>query len=920
MSRELAARAGFLPGAIVCFGLGVGAASAGAWPDGPEAAAAALRSGDWATAEAEYRAFLDREDCDEPRTARGRCAAARRGLGETLRLTGRYRQALTALTEPAGAASTPAVLLDRARVRLEVGEGREAAALLRELLADEASLSLSEAVAAASQLGRLELRLGEREAGLARLDGVIEAYNRVPAGVFSSRGLVAVGRAAAALGYQSSGLFRDALRVFDDAAALDLDDPAPHLAAGDLLLSKFNSAEAQNSFDAVLSRNPNHPAALLGLARLPPSVRRAPVPGDPGGSGPAPRDPLERALAVNPVQPAARSLEIHRLLEAGRHEEARSRAEDAAEALPAAPEILAALGAVHFVTGEPEALSGAERRFAAAWPGDPAFHTGLAEAAERQRLYSEAADRASAALEVSPSAPAPARILGLNQLRLGDMDAGRRTLEAAFGRDPFDALLKNNLDLLDELAGFEVLAAPSLEIALPRDEARLLGPYAVAVATEALDFFRNRYGFEPAGTIRIEIYDRSADFSVRTVGIPGIGAHGVCFGRVVAMESPSARPAGSYHWASTLWHELAHAVHMERTGNRVPRWFTEGLSVLDERRRYGDGAPLAFFAALRDGRLLDLAHLDEGFIRPRWPGQVQVSYFHASLVLETLENDHGFAAVLAVLDGFGQGLDFESALAEAVDVPVAELDSDVNALIEERYGTAARGLAGAERREGAMPGAPFVGPVPPGAGTGLVELLAAADGAPNDFVRQLRAGAALLEAGRDEDAMERLLRAAGIAPGYGGGDGPFRLLARIHAAAGRPLEAEEALAEHVARVPAAYPEWLELAELRRAAGNLRGAAAALTAANWAYPLHAAPHEQLADLARELDDPKLEIREREAVLATDPADRADALHRLAEAHFLAGDRAAARRRVLEALEIAPTFDAALRLLLDLRRSG
>ena len=63
-----------------------------------------------------------------------------------------------------------------------------------------------------------------------------------------------------------------------------------------------------------------------------------------------------------------------------------------------------------------------------------------------------------------------------------------------------------------------------------------------------------------------------------------------------------------------------------------------------------------------------------------------------------------------------------------------------------------------------------------------------------------------------------------------------------------------------------------------------------------------------------------VRARQAVLALGPTDRADAHYRLAAAMAAAGDKAGARSQVLRALEIAPSFDAALELLLELRGGG
>ena len=866
-----------------------------AWPGGPDGAAAALRGGRYDEAEAAYRKALAE-------------LGARRGLAETLRLTGRYREALDVL-EGGAATGTAAELLVRAEIHLEIGEGEAAEDLLRRHIERVGPASDGRSLEAETLLGLLELRRGKRERGLARLDGVIAAYNTLPGAVFRARELAAVGRAAAALGFQSPGLFRDALRVFDEAAVLDPGDPLPPLLAAELLLDKFNTAEAAESLTAVLRNNPRHPHGLFLTARL--QDRPAAALAD-GGE---PTDALAQTLAVNPNHPPARALEVQRLLEQDRHEEAERRAAAAVEGLPDAPETLAALAAVRLLGGEDSELFELEARFRRDWAGDPLLDLTLASAAERRRWYREAARRSRAALRRNPDSAAAARLLGLNLLRLGDIGEGRKVLEDAFRRDPFDALVKNTLDLLDELDGFATISAPPFEFVLPAAEAEVLRPYVEALSREAVDSFRNRYGYESPETLRIEIYDRSADFSVRTVGIPGIGAHGVCFGDVIALESPSAREIGTYHWASTLWHELAHAAAMGLTDNRVPRWFTEGLSLLEERWRFGDGATLPFYLALRDGKLLDIPHLDDGFVRPTWPGQVGVSYFHASLVLEHVEGEYGFAAILAMLEGYRQGMDTPQVIAGVLGITPEALDEAVDALLESRFGDTARGL---KESGSARPGGTGH-PLPP-ANRGIETLVARADAAPANFALQIQAGVALQEAGRNAEAIERLERAAGIAPEYGGADGPYRYLSRLYADADQPDRARRSLHDHLKRFPAAYDAWLRLAASYADTGKPGEAGAALTSAIEAYPMLPEPHERLAEAAAAQGLAELEVRERQAALASGAPDRAGALHALALAHFRAGDRDAARRRVLEALEIAPTFDPALRLLLDLRSEG
>lgn len=59
-----------------------------------------------------------------------------------------------------------------------------------------------------------------------------------------------------------------------------------------------------------------------------------------------------------------------------------------------------------------------------------------------------------------------------------------------------------------------------------------------------------------------------------------------------------------------------------------------------------------------------------------------------------------------------------------------------------------------------------------------------------------------------------------------------------------------------------------------------------------------------------------MRERAAVVALKPVDRADALYQLAVSYREAGDLANAKRSVLYALEEAPHFERAQELLLFL----
>src|SRR5262249_16537609 len=157
-------------------------------------------------------------------------------------------------------------------------------------------------------------------------------------------------------------------------------------------------------------------------------------------------------------------------------------------------------------------------------------------------------------------------------------------LETSFKIDSYDHVTFNLLEMLDKLDKFATIRDGDLTFRIEKSEAPVLQDYAVALAHQALTTLAARYEFTPRGPILVEIFPSHDDFAVRNLGLPGmIGALGACFGRVVTMDSPKARP-GTFQWEATLWHELAHVITLQMSNQRIPRWLTEGISVYEEKR------------------------------------------------------------------------------------------------------------------------------------------------------------------------------------------------------------------------------------------------------------------------------------------------------------------------------------------------
>jgi tetratricopeptide (TPR) repeat protein len=330
---------------------------------------------------------------------------------------------------------------------------------------------------------------------------------------------------------------------------------------------------------------------------------------------------------------------------------------------------LSVLAATYFLEGEASRYEEIRSRVESLNPTYADLYTTVGEAAVAQRQYRIAVELARKAVQVDPSSWHAYGVLGMNQLRIGEVEEGRASLEAAFRGDPYNPWYKNSLDLLDTFNRFEVVTTRHFLIYLRSSEAELLGPYAAKVAEEAFSALRDRYGASPPTPIRLELYSSHADFSVRTLGMTGLGALGVSFGSTLVMDSPSALEPGSFNWASTLWHETAHAFHLAMSDHRVPRWFTEGLAVHEQhqaRTDWGHKASPAWLQAYHARRLHPVSRLNEGFIRPEYPEQVPFSYYQASVVFDLIESRWGLPAILAMLDGYRQGKSNEEVFREVL--------------------------------------------------------------------------------------------------------------------------------------------------------------------------------------------------------------------------------------------------------------
>lgn len=833
------------------------------------------------------------------------------GAAEELYRTGQYEEAAAAL-ESATDAEARRLLV---RVLLEIGRFDEAeraalnggtpgdvpvelANVLGEALyargrradAESAFARASSSSAPDALRARLNLAIAKWERGAraeARrdFDTFFDVYNDGTAR--SAEDLTAVGTAVSYLGMTDSQLFPDAVRAYEEAIRADASLALPKLREGELFLEKYNSTEASALFRDVLATNPRHPEALLGLARAKAF----------DGSDEA-LALVDSSLAVNPASPAARTFRAQLLLGLEDYDGAAEEAERALATNPASSGALAMLGAVHFLRGDTRRHAEMRQRALDLDPQYGAFDVTVAEMAVQHRRYADAVEHARRGVALDSTSWSGHALIGLTELRLGNVDAAKRSLDVAFRGDPYNVWVKNTLDLLDTYPQYVTRTTDRFELFLHGDEADVLELYMTELSEEAYDQLSARYGTRPTPPVRVEVYPSHADFSVRSVGLAGLGALGVAFGNILALDSPAARDPGDFNWGSTLWHEIAHAVTLAASKHRVPRWLTEGISVLEERRArdgWGEGATMDFLAAIKTDRILPVSELNAGFVRPKYPEQIAHAYYQASLVAELIEQEYGDRALRDMLRAYGDGRTHDQVLRDVLRTESAAFDAQFDRYLRERFATQ---LASIDVRR---PGAAHTGPM-------QLE---------GRFIDALRAAQAAFTAGSMTAAVRDAERARDMYPEFAGADGPYMVLFRAHTTLGDTAAAIEALRAHVTRRESDYDGHIALADLLESVGDARGAADVLERAMYIHPYDAAVHERMAGLYAATRQHEKVVRERRAILALNPVNRADAHYHLAAALLDAGDRTAARREVLRALEIAPNFADAQQLLLRLQ---
>lgn len=642
---------------------------------------------------------------------------------------------------------------------------------------------------------------------------------------------------------------------------------------GMLLHERFNDKEAADLFREALTADPSNADAYIGLA----TISAETFDGDAMLY-------ISKLFSIDPDNVRAHELAASLALDNDQRDQAAGEAKKALSLDPKALDAMAVYAAIEVI--DERSPDPWLNRIKAVNPHYGLAYSQIAHHLELHYRHEDAAQYYRKAIAAEPELWSAHSALGISLMRLGQPDEAQKELELSYNNGYRDAATVNSLRLLDSYRNYLTIRDNNSILKLRTSESDLLSPYLQDELHAIVTTYNKKYAITLPRPVQLEVYPNHEDFAVRTMGMPGLGALGVTFGDVIAIDSPSARRPGDFNWGATLWHEMSHVYVLTATRNHVPRWFTEGLAVHEEGEHAAEWRNRAtpdVLIAIRDKKLLPLAQLDRGFVHPQYPAQVVVSYFQAGTICDFIGEKWGEAKLLEMIHSYAALQTTPDIVQRVFATSPSEFDQQYLSWIDQRYGDEASHLEDWRQQMKAL----------------------ALSAQSKQWQAVVRQGPAVI-----------MLYSDFIGPGNA-----YEILADAYQALKDPRSEAASLTayEHAGGEDPALLK--RLAGLQQSLGDNIAAAGTLARINYIYPVNDPElHRKLGDLLYEQKRLDSAIREYRALLASHPVDQAGAEYLLAKAYLAAGNSREAESRVLAALEIAPGYVPAQKLLLELHASS
>ena len=744
---------------------------------------------------------------------------------------------------------------------------------------------------------RLLAREVFREAGRdaeaqAQLDAIGRLVQIGPGRFDTPEGRVALGRYFTIQGADA----RQVLDRFYDVALKQRPDlVAGYLATAELALSKGDNALAA----ATLAKAPPEAAASADYHAL---LASALLDDD----RPKAIEELKAALKINPNHVASLLLQADARVDTEEYDEAAKLLDAVLRVNPVEPRAWAYRAVLAHLRNDPAGETRCRLEALAHRPMNPEVDHIIGRELARKYRFAEGSGYQQKALEVDPGYT-PAQVeLCQDWLRWGNEDEGWKLADALFGADAYNVLAYNLVTLRDRLRSFKTLQGDGIVVRMDPIEAELYGSRVLALLAKARTTLGEKYGVKIAEPVTVEIFPAKKEFAVRTFGLPGAeGFLGVCFGRVITANSPASQGEHPTNWESVLWHEYCHAVTLGKTRNKMPRWLSEGISVYEEGQAnpaWRSATDPRYRAMLLGPDLFPLSKLSAAFLAPKSGLHLQFAYHESALAVEFLIGRFGLHTLRDILDDLGRGETINEAIARRTGQAGDQLDAAFTAFAHAKAESIAPGATWDEVK------------LPPEADSAA--LLGFLKDHPTNYPAKRQLAGRLVVERKWDEARPLIAELERLDPNDVASGNIYELRAAIARATNDPAGERTALDAWAARDGNAQAPLIRRAEIAAATtdwAKLADAARTLLAIN---PLIVAPHRWLAEASEKLGDRDEAIHAYRAWASIDTTDPAEIHFRLAQLLKASNRPEAARREVLKALEAAPRFRAAHKLLLEI----
>ena len=819
------------------------------------------------------------------------------GASRALVMIGNYLEAenlVAEAIEDGAYADYPLLTTQLAEIKRMTGQSRAALEILQQAIEGNAEPPVRSLV----QYGSLLKFTGRQGQWQQVLDKVVQRYN---AGlVFSSEDVAMV-----ALASWLMGNFQDANSLFDEATRANPNNLEAHTLWADLFLEKYNAADAERSYQDALEVNSRYVPALVGIAQ---------VVGD--------EKSLLRALAINPNSVQALETYAQLLMINGREQEAEEYFDKVLELNPESLKTLSVLAASAALEERFDDFAGYQRRVEAFSPGNAEFLGHIADSFGNNYRFEEAVHYARASIEADPEYWQGHTLLGSNLIRLGEEEEGRQSLEIGFENDPFNVMTSNMLKVFDTLETYTTAESEHFKVHMSERDSLILWPYLEPLLEEGWDTLTAKYGFEPEGKVLIEVFENSADFAVRSVGLPDIGPLvGICFGKVITLISPDTLTA---NWQEIVWHEFMHVITLQMTQNRMPRWLSEGISVWEEREGrpyWGRRQGLDLVRAAQEQKLLPVGELNSGFSGARNNADLNFAYFQSYLVVDYITQTYGFEKLTELIYQYGEIKDDAERFRSVFELNMDDFDAGFRGWIDQRVeeiNVYAHTEDVPDEGDGHGHG------IRENSSAILAELYnnaslkqhmrARIEENSRDFQAYLQLGIVLFKEEAFVEAKQYLKTAHEMLPSYTGYPSPALVLAQIYEREGNQQSRLQWLKVLMENLQHDYGAAMVLAGAALEESDFEQAAYYLDRAIQVDPYRSDVHELKARYAEAVNDSAAAVTEYEVLMQLEISDPVEALTNLAQAYLNNGQASEAKRNLLYALEQAPSYVRAQRLLL------